>query len=280
MTAAAATKSNKKAAQSGPKNKPAGRKDAKAAELTQEVEAAQKLMPPALLAEVEDCRKIIDQSDETQVREKYSVGRRLNEILADDTGRYGTNPGPLIMSAMAYKRDTVKAVMRVAKTFRPNQLQQLLSIRHPVTKETLTWSHIAPLSRVEEFDKAKAIAEDAVHRGLSSKELVKAVTLALGGKKSAGGRKQKTPQGLEAFLADVQAKTGFWMNAADKVWFGGTGLESAFSAEAKKGISAATVSRLEDTVAAVDELGTKVRLAGAELNKLLTRARGPRSAAG
>lgn len=277
MTAATAskTKTKKTAAKAGK-----GRKDVRAAELTAEVEAAQRLMSPDLLAEVSACREILDKSDETQIRERADVGRRLNAAVEDKSGRYGTNPAPLILGALAYKRDTAKAVMRVAKAFKQSELNQLLQIRHPVTHEGLTWSHIAPLSRVENFDKAKALADDAVNRGLSSKELVKAVTAAMGGKKSAGGRRQKTPQDLDGFIDDILAKTALWVNAADKVWFGGEALTTAFNAAAKKGMAPATVSRLQDALARVDELGSKVRTAGAELQKLTLRSRTVRQAAG
>lgn len=278
MTTATAKSGKARPGRKGGGKKGKARAAGQAADAADAADAAARLMNPALLEVAEKFRTTLTGLEENQVRERYALGRDMNDVVKDKTGTYGTDAETLLLSYMGYKRDTARTIIRVADKFRPNEMNQLLALKNPGTGEGLTWSHFSPLSRLDAFGDAKAVAEDAVARGLSSKDLVKLVTARLGGKRSAGGRPNRVPQGLTGFLDDIRSKTALWTNAATKVWFHGNNLTGAYEAEAKKGLSAATVSRLEETLATLDELAAKARAAGVEVDKLLTKARRPRAA--
>lgn len=244
------------------------------------VDRAKEEMTDALKDALEEIRKEADALTDHDIEVRWKIGQKLNDIVDDDSGKYGTNPERLMKVVMPLSRDSMRPMMSLARSYSQADVTRLMSLRNPTTRERLTWSHVIALTRVPDKNKAYSLADKAVSHGWSSKDLNRAV-MGISGKKSQGGRAQKKPKTLEAAAADVVAKTQNWKNAADKVWLAEGGLAELYAAESaawpSKKPTPEIISMLNDAASQIDEMIVKARAVSHQLGALVGQAQAARA---
>lgn len=191
-------------------------------------QAAINALPDALRTETLRFSFEIDQLKEDDIRKRAELGKRLLKIRDDASGQYGDDPIKSMGAVMPLSKDGLRPLMILAETYDDAELTQLLSLRHPVTQERLTWTHIMSLTRVRDKGKALRLAEQTVAEGWTSRDLNRKIIQAHGGPKSKGGRKAKKVSSFRDCVADIVARSTTWVNACDDVWTAADGLPDQY----------------------------------------------------
>lgn len=198
----------------------------------QDYQAAFNALPEDLRNETLRLSLEIDQLKEDDIRKRVELGKRLLNIRDDVTGKYGDDPIKAMGGVMPLSRDGLRPLMVLAETFDDSELSQLLELRHPVTQERLTWTHVMSLTRVKDKTTVFRMAEQAVAEGWTSRDLNRRIIQAHGGRKSKGGRKAKKVATFKDCVADITARCSTWENAVDDVWTAPGGLNDLYEAQA------------------------------------------------
>lgn len=242
-----------------------------------QIAAAESKMTDALRDEVVEMRTAVGELTEFDIIKRYKIGERLRKIAIDKTGKYGRQPMALVKATMPLSKDSLRPMIVLAETYTEPELRKLIAMNNPRTHERLTWSHVAALTRVKDKTRAAALAAKAVDEGWPSLRLVREVTAATGGRKSAGGRKPKKADTLAACLDDIRAKTQLWDNAASKSWLAAGGLDDLFVEAGPRRGDAATIEVLSDLSTELDALVVRVKTVSMTLDRLCSQARSVRT---
>lgn len=194
---------------------------------------ALKGMTDDLRREVVDIQGKINEFGEHSIRSRHDLGQRIDAIIKDGTGRYGSTPWEDMQRAMPLSRSSLKPMLVFAQAYTRADVDRLVKLRNPSSGEHLTWSHVIALTRVKDRDKMWSLAERAATRGMAVKDLNKEVIkfsrplIAVG-----GGRKRKKHETLDATLGDVTDKARAFENSAVQVWLAPGGLTDQMAAQA------------------------------------------------
>jgi hypothetical protein len=223
-----------------------------------------------LKKEVAEIRVEISRLSGDNIKMRHRIGARINTIVTDATGRYGTDPRREVEALMPLSRDGIRPMMRLAELYDDAEVDTLLGYRHPVTAEGITWSHVVAITRVRDKSKALEYAERAVTKGWSSKELVSEIVRDAGGPRSMGGRKAKRSTSVTACCGAITAAAVQWNNAVHQTWTGTGGIgDLVESADPSTEIMEA----LEGARAAVDNMVRAAMALNAELHTNIIRVR-------
>lgn len=235
---------------------------------------------PALKRIIDDITKRVDDLTESNVRGRWEIGKKLNDVINDNTGAYGSEPRKMIETMMPLSRDSLRPMMVFASTYSDTDVDKFLAHKHPQTGERLTWSHMAVLTRVRDKGRAMALADKAAKGGWSTKVLNAEVIRLQGGAKSRGGRKVRKPTNLHAALADIRTRTQTWMNAAAESWMPATGggvTKMYKAAYASSVPPLEVVTELDNVVEMLDKLIAQARAVTVDINGLALQAKAART---
>jgi len=184
---------------------------------------AAKLAPLSEQAEakISAISRTLQNTDETEIRARRDVGKAILELIEDPDNVYGELTLTDISKRISYHRDTLRPCLVLADKLDDQQFETLLEIRGPDERK-LRLAHFAVLSRVPDFRQMKALAEETVKLGLTSKQLATKVTNNAGGPTSAGGRNPKKAGNLEELLEQIEQFAVTTCNKIDVAWFSDT----------------------------------------------------------
>lgn len=238
-------------------------------------------MTDDLRKEMENIRQKVDALTDHDIDMRWDIGQQLNTIKDDKTGKYGSHPEKLMKAVMPLSRDGLRPMMVLAKTYSQDDLKRLMTLRNSATQERLTWSHVIALTRVKDKNKAYGLAEKAVSKGWTSRDLNKAVIDASGGPRSSGGKPPKKAANLEAAAADIEAKAQAIRNTAVKSWMAEGGLADLFAEAAiawpNKKAPQAVIDYLEKATSGLEDAVVTMKQVIHQLNALQSQARATRA---
>ncbi len=189
-------------------------------------------MVPALREEIQEILAEINDAGENDIRRRIDIGTRISLLSADRTGRYGLDPATDISKVLRVAKESVNLMVKVAEAFDDAEIDKLLKLENPITRERLTWNHYVALSMAPDSKTAFEYANRTVNGGWSTKDLRKTMIAESGGPRSAGGRPPKRHSTIDGTLNDIITKVGLVQNAAAKVWLSAPpdGLNGQFDA--------------------------------------------------
>lgn len=196
------------------------------------------------------------------VKKRWEIGKQILTIASDTTGRYGTDPKKEIEALMPLSRDGIRPMVKLAEAYDEADVDAMLAFKHPSTGEGISWSHVVSLTRMSSKTAAIAMAEKAVTKGWSTKELVAELMRDNGGPKSKGGRKPKLADTVSGCVSDIGAQSKAWCNSADR-WLGEGGIADLCAAEKS---TQSVEDMLQKALEAVNNLMIKAHAMSAELN--------------
>lgn len=229
-----------------------------------ELARAEKTANDDLKTVVAEIRVEISKLTADNIKKRKEIGDRIRSITLDASGKYGTNPRQEIEALMPLSRDGIRPMVKFAEVYDDDDVEKLLSFKHPTTNEGISWSHIVSLTRVRDKADAIELAERAVTKGWSAKELTAEVIRSSGGPRSKGGRKPRRSDTFEACVGDVVAKSVAFQNSTEQ-WLSSGGLSDLCQAERP---SATIAEQLRKTLETVDNMMMKVHTLSAAIRAI------------
>lgn len=238
-------------------------------------------MTEALRDKVDSILRRCAELDSADIEKRYEIGRDINEVIEDKTGKFGVEPKQTMMDALRLSKDSVGWMMRVAAAFTPSDLSKLTALKNKENGETLRWNHIVFLARVPDKEMAFGFAHKAVELGWTTKDLGRTIIEHAGGAKSKGGRKSRIHHfaNFETAIADVEKKSRNTADVAEKVWLGPGGVVDLFQQRAQRPgyrASEEDLKQIEQAYAQLQRLSTHTMVASSTLMSIKMQAEASR----
>jgi hypothetical protein len=206
-------------------------------------------MPPALQEAVKRIRVQLAMDASSTLKRKWLIGKEINQVYADTTGKYGDDPVGKINAVVGYTKDYARKILRFHNEFSEEMLGVLTESRLSKTKKPIIWNHVLYLLEVPADDREmlidRIVDEDLTPAALG--ELIRERYPK--GASGKTGRPVKVPCSLTGKLDNLSKVLTVLLRNNDAIWAAeGHGiLSDAYDLPADK-VDEQVEHRLEDDI--------------------------------
>lgn len=225
---------------------------------------SESVYPQELLDKVAELEKRISSTAADEINKMVQIGRDCQAIKKAYQVQYAE-----LTKLFTMGRNEVRPCIVLAERYTDDEIDKFMGLKNKSTGVGLNRAHMTALSRVGEKGEAFRLAKEAVDNRWGKRELVAAVTKYRRdtGQRGGGGRAMKGVGSLRELFQQINKLSTEWVTRETQVWRAKRGGFDALMAKAvSDGTDVGTLSELDQTIATVNTLSTRVNMMYAELN--------------